>query len=414
MSNNLNRRKFIKLGAAVAAVPLTMNMANINFLRSAKSDPIRLGVIGTGDRGTWECYILKETPGIEVVACCDIIPEHLENGLKEAGKSAKGYVDYRELLDQKDIDAVLIATPLHLHFQMAVDAINAGKHTICEKTMTYNKQQALKLSNLVKNSDRIFQVGYQWHNSPLFNEIHRMINDEECGEITHIRCNYNRNSDWRREVENPKMEKLINWRMYREFSKGLMAELCSHHINIVNWMLNAVPVKITGIGGIDYWKDGRETYDNVNTIFEYQKGVKASFQAITTNAFEGTSIVIMGTEGTIVIKNEEGQVAHYFSEPSKVKSVLSDKEFQQVDSITGATKKAWARSEPIPITVENNTKDDFETTRAMFINFVESVKNNKIPKSNIENGRNVAIAIDLAVEAMDKNEVQYWKTEYNG
>ncbi|MDZ7765951.1 MAG: Gfo/Idh/MocA family oxidoreductase [Melioribacteraceae bacterium] len=92
-----------------------------------------MGVIGTGDRGKWECYILKQTPGIDVVACCDIIPSHLERGLGEAVKGAKGYTDYRKLLEQKDLDAVLIATTAPYAYQMAIDAIKAGKHIICER-----------------------------------------------------------------------------------------------------------------------------------------------------------------------------------------------------------------------------------------------------------------------------------------
>jgi predicted dehydrogenase len=415
MKKMINRRKFIKLGAAAtAAVPFSMSMANFNKGIVPQNGTIRIGVIGTGDRGEWECYILKETPGIDVVACCDIIPKHLEMGLSQAVDNAKGYTDYRKLLEQKDINAVLIATPQNLHYKMAIDAIKANKHVICEKTMTLNLEDALALSNVVKNSKLVFQVGYQWQSSPLFNRVHQMVQDGDCGQITHIRCNYNRNTDWRSKVDDPKMERLINWRMYREYSGGLMAELCSHHINIVNWMLNASPVKILGLGGIDFWKDGRETYDNVNTIFEYPGGVKASFQAITTNAYENTTIVIMGTEGTIVIEKEEGQIAHYYSEPTKVKMALSDEELQEVDTITSATRKAWARSEPIPITVENNTKDDFETTRAMFLDFVDCVNNNKIPKSNINNGRDVAIAVDLAIRAMDNNRIEMWKPEYNG
>ena len=415
MPNNINRRKFVKLGAlATAAIPLSMNMTNFTKGIFSSNENIRIGVIGTGDRGEWECYILKETPGIDVVACCDIIPSHLERGLGEAVKGAKGYTDYRKLIEQKDIDAVLIATPQHLHYEMAVEAIKAGKHIICEKTLTLNIEDALSLSKLVKNSNVVFQVGYQWQSSPLFNRVIQMVQDGDCGKITHIRCNYNRNTDWRTKLDDPKMERLINWRMYREYSGGLMAELCSHHINIVNWMLDALPVKISGMGGIDYYKDGRETYDNVNTIFEYPGGVKASFQAITTNAFESTTIVIMGTEGTIVIEKEEGQIAHYYSEPSKVQMAVSEDELQNVDAITSATRKAWVRSEPIPIVVENNTKDDFETTRAMFLDFSDCVKNNKKPKSNIDNGRNAAIAVDLAIKAMDNNRIEYWKPEYNG
>ena len=416
MQNKIKRREFMKIGtAATAAIPFGLSAASmLQSKKISKNDVIRMGVIGTGDRGEWECYILKETPGIDVVACCDILPDHLQNGLNQSVKGAKGYSDYRKLLEQKDIDAVLIATPQNLHYQMAVDAIQAGKHIVCEKTLTLTTADALSLSKIVKNSKSVFQVGYQWQSSPLFNRIIEMVQDGELGQITHVRCNYNRNTNWRTKLDDPSLERLLNWRMYRVFSGGLMAELCSHHINITNWMLGALPVKITGFGGIDYWKDGRETYDNVNTIFEYPGGVKASFQAITTNAFENVSVVIMGTGGTIVIEKEEGQVAHFYSEPSKVKQELSDEELQAVDAITSATRKAWARSEPIPITVENNTKDDLETTRAMFLDFGDSVRNGKTPKSNIDNGRNVAIAVDMANRAMDNNSVEYWKPEYNG
>ncbi len=415
MSENMKRREFIKVGTALTAgIPLGLAASNLNIQPSGKNDTIRLGIVGTGDRGEWECYILKETPGIDVVACCDILPKHLENGLKQAVKGAKGYENYKELLEQKDINAVLIATPQHLHYQMVLDTLDAGKHIICEKTMTSNTEQALLLSKAVKDTKYVFQDGYQWQSSPLFNKIHQMVNDGDCGQITHIRCNYNRNTDWRTKVEDPKLERLLNWRMYREYSGGLMAELCSHHINIVNWMLGSLPEKISGFGGIDYWKDGRETYDNVNTIFEYPGGVKAIFQAITTNAYENVSIVIMGTEGTITIEKEEGQVAHFYSERAKVEEELSEEELKSVDTITSATKRAWARGEPIPIVVENNTKDDLETTRAMFLDFADCVLNNKMPRSNVDNGRDVAIAVDLAIKAMENGTIEFWKPEFTG
>jgi predicted dehydrogenase len=414
MAKKMNRREFIKTGTVIGAgIPLGLAASNLNSPLMPPSDTIRLGVIGTGDRGEWECYILKKTPGIDVVACCDIYPPHLEKGLNEAEKDARGYENYKDLLDQKDLDAVLIATPQHLHYQMALDALDAGKHIICQKTMTLNTEQALKLSAAVKITDYVFQVAYQWQSSPLFNHIHQMVSDGDCGQITHIRCNYNRNRDWRLKLKDPKLERLLNWRMYREYSGGLMAELCSHHINIVNWLLDKVPERIIGVGGIDYYKDGRETYDNVNTIFEYPGGVKASFQAIMTNAFEDVSIVVMGTEGTITIENEEGQVAHFYSEKAKVEKELSEEELKSVDAISSATERAWVKGEPIPITVENNTKDDLETTRAMFLDFGDCVRNNKMPRSNVDNGRDVAIAVDLAIQAMDTDSVQHWKPEYS-
>jgi predicted dehydrogenase len=356
---------------------------------------------------------MKDTPGIKVVACCDIYPPHLANALKYAEKGAKGYQDYTKLLENEDLDAVLICTPQYLHYRMALDTLETGKHIVCQKTMTMNAEEALSLSKAVKQSQSVFQVAYQWQSSPLFQKVRNMIRNGDCGQITHIRCNYNRNGDWRTPVDDPKYERLLNWRMYREYSGGLMAELCSHHINVVNWFLGALPLKVTGFGGIDYWKDGRETYDNVTTIFEYPRGIKATFQSITTNAFEDVSMNFMGTEGTITLRKEEGQEAHFYSEPKQVKKVLAE-ENESVEAITSATRRAWARSEPIPITVENNTKDDYETTMAMFLDFADCVRSGKKTKSNVNNGRDVSICVDMALRAMENGTIEEWKAEYSG
>jgi predicted dehydrogenase len=413
MNRKLSRREFLKIGSATTAgISLGLSTMAQSNARFTSNDTLQIGVIGTGDRGAWEVYILKQTPGTKVVACCDILPKHLQDGLEHAAKNAKGYSEYRKLLDDPDVEAVLIATPQHLHYPMALDCLTAGKDIICQKTMTLNIREALELSTAVKNSKTVFQVAYQWQSSPLFREVRRMIKEGKCGRITHIRCTYNRNGDWRVKVDDPQHERLLNWRMYREYSGGLMAELCSHQINIVNWVLSGLPIKVTGFGGIDYWKDGRETYDNVHAIFEYPGGVKASFQAITTNAFEDVSLVFMGTEGTLEIKREEGQLAHFYSERKKVQETLSEKEIGNLDAITSATRRAWARGDAIPITVEDNTKDDLETTRAMFLEFADCVRKRTQPTSNVDNGRAVAIAVDMANVAMQNNTIEYWKPEY--
>lgn len=413
MNNKLSRREFLKIGGATTA-GMTLGLTTMPQSRAqfSSNDTLQIGVIGTGDRGAWEVYILKQTPGTKVVACCDILPKHLQNGLENAAKNAKGYGDYRKLLEDSNVEAVLIATPQHLHYPMALDCLAAGKDIICQKTMTLNLREALELSTAVKNSKSVFQVAYQWQSSPLFREVRRMIKEGRCGRMTHIRCNYNRNGDWRVKVDDPQHERLLNWRMYREYSGGLMAELCSHQINIANWVLGSLPLKVTGFGGIDYWKDGRETYDNVHAIFEYPGGVKASFQSITTNAFEDVALVFMGTEGTLEIKKEEGQLAHFYSEHKKVEEVLSKEEISNLDAITSATRRAWARGEAIPITVEGNTKDDLETTRAMFLEFADCVRKRTQPTSNVDNGRAVAIAVDMANLAMQNNAIEYWKPEY--
>lgn len=414
MPKKMSRRKFIQTSAAAAAgISLGVGAFAKPQRKVAASDTILMGVIGTGDRGAWEVEIMQHTPGMKVVACCDIYPPHLVNGLQYAEKNAKAYEDYRKMLQNRDLDGILICTPQHLHYQMALDTLATGKHIICQKTMTLNTTEALALSKAVKQSQSVFQVAYQWQSNPLFQKVGEMIRSGDCGQITHIRCNYNRNTNWRTPVDDPKYEHLLNWRMYREYSGGLMAELCSHHINVVNWFLSALPLKVTGFGGIDYWKDGRETYDNVTAIFEYPGGVKATFQAITTNAFENVSMIFMGTEGTITLQKEEGQIAHFYAEPKQVEKIMAE-ESESVEAITSATRRAWAGSEAIPITVENHTKDDFETTRAMFLDFIDCVRNGKMPQSNVNNGRDVSICVDMALRAMENGVIEKWKAEYSG
>ena len=100
-------------------------------------------------------------------------------------------------------------------------------------------------------------------------DIVDMIQAGEIGKVSSIQAQWNRNGNWRRKVPDPSLERLINWRMYKEYSGGLVAELCSHHIDFVNWVIGENPKKIMGSGGIDYWNDGRETFDNVHLLFNY-------------------------------------------------------------------------------------------------------------------------------------------------
>ncbi|MFZ0391908.1 MAG: Gfo/Idh/MocA family oxidoreductase [Calditrichia bacterium] len=410
----MNRRKFISLSTAAAA-GLTLGMPG--FARKANgsaADALNLGIIGTGDRGEWIVYILKDIPGIRVTACCDILPAHLAGGLKQAEPGAKGYEEYRKMLENKDLDGIIVATPLHLHYQMARDALEAGKHVFCEKTMTYSIPQALELETVAKSSGKTFQVGYQTRANPLFHEIHGMINRGYLGEVTHVRCNYHRNGDWRRPVPDPSLERLINWRMYREYSGGLMAELCSHHIDIANWMLDSHPLKVTGFGGIDYWKDGRETFDNVNTVYEYPDGIKAIFTSITTNAHYGVSLQYMGTMGTIEINAEEGQKARFYPEQKYVESEANPDSSGGAYAVTAATYQAWKKGEGTEIKVEDQPHGDEETTALAFLHFADCIRNNRMPDSNAETGRRAAVAVHMGIQAMRNGTIEHWKPEYRG
>jgi len=149
-------------------------------------------------------------------------------------------------------------------------------------------------------------LGLQRRADVLYQISMQMIRDGALGKVMFVRAQWHRNNNWRRPVPDPKFERLINWRMYREYSGGLMAELASHQIDIANWAIGAEPISVVGTGGIDYWKDGRETCDNAQVIFEYPGGQKMLWSSILSNAHYDFNEQIMGDLGTIEITLGKG------------------------------------------------------------------------------------------------------------
>lgn len=399
MENNINRRSFIKAGG-LGTAGLIGGLSLFNISKTyGNTRQISVGVIGTGSRGTGLVRTINEVPSLSVMACCDNLPFRLEAAMKFADRKARAYQDYRSLLEDKSLDAVIIATPLHLHKIMAMEAIDAGKHVYLEKTMTKDIGEALELVQKVKNSNKIFQVGHQYHSSRLYANIINTIKEGYIGEIKSYEAQWNRNGNWRRPVPDEKLERQINWRMYREYSNGLLAELSSHQIDFVNWVTDSHPVSVVGTGGIDYWKDGRETYDNVRVIFDYPDGVKASFTCLTSNAYEGYQIKVQGDKATVVIKETSAWI---------YPEMETKKELGMVDGVSGATIPTMNEQGGIPV---NGANDD--PTGQALIDFSESVINNTEPISNVRTGAKAAISVKMALDAITNKTQMTWDDKYN-
>lgn len=395
----MKRREFVTNGSGLllgSALPFRAFLSTFN-------DPLRAGVIGTGIRGKQLISsIVRSAHGLQVIAICDILAEPLNKAEQVVGKPVKRYTNYHALLDDKNIDVVFIATPLYLHFEMAAAAIAAGKHVYLEKTMAYNIEQTIKLTEQAIRSEKIVQVGYQERYSLLFQQINRLLKNKACGEITYIDCNWNRNGNWRQPVLNREWEKTINWRMYREYSGGLMAELCSHQMDLVHWLTQKRPSKVMGMGGIDYWKDGRETFDNVTALFEYEGGLKARYTALTTNAKEGFRMKFFGTRATIEVNRENGQQGFIYPEQHPQDKTLS------IDAITRPSP-SWNPAET-GIQLEVDAFDD-STTRSIR-EFAMAIRQNTQPVSNAGTAAISSIAVHMANEAIENNRIVYWNKNY--
>lgn len=309
-NDTMNRRDFLRnlgiagAGILVASSPWLSAFSEVNHTENSKA---RLAVIGPGSRGQHLMGFLCKNPKVEIVALYDIYQPSIDAALKLV-PNAKVYKDYRQILENKDIDGILVATPLNTHYNIVMEAMDAGKHVFCEKCIGYNIEECYNMYRKHRDTGLIFFTGQQRLFDPRYIKAMELIHGGMFGDINAIRTFWFRNGDWRRPVPSPELERQINWRLYNEYSKGLMTELACHQLQIGSWALRKIPEKVMGHGAITYWKDGREVYDNISCIYIFDNGVKMTFDSVISNKFYGLEEQILGNLGTV--EPEKGK--YYF------------------------------------------------------------------------------------------------------
>lgn len=298
----MNRREFIRnLGYTSAGAAV---LAACPWLGAAAKDSVGLGerlnvgIIGPGSRGQFLMRWFVQNPKANIVALCDDYEPSLAKAL-EMAPSAQTYSDYRKLLERDDIQAVVIATPPHLHAKMTLDAFEAGKHVLVEKSMSIYLDEALAMYQAHKRTGKVMFVGQQRLFSPLYIKMIQDLHTGDFGRVQAIRMHWDRNANWRRPVPSPELERKINWRLYKEYSRGIMTELACHQLQVGNWAMRSIPNRIMGRGAIVARNDGREVYDNVTAVYEYDNGVPMSFFSTHSNKFYGMEEQILCEKGTI-------------------------------------------------------------------------------------------------------------------
>lgn len=342
-------------------------------------------------------------PGVRFAGLCDVYEPRFAAGRRITAEDTPVYKDYRELLAARDIDAVVVATPLSFHSQHVITSLESGRHVYGEKSMAFTVEECAAIVDAVKRAEKHYQVGLQYHYAPWYRESLRRIKAGQLGHITQIYAYWHRNNNWRRPVPDPsdaKLERLINWRMYKEYSLGLVAELGSHHINFANEVFGSAPESVAGTGGIDYWKDGRETDDNVQVIYRYPTGQALFFSAITTNALDGAQLRVYGTEGSAMLTESDATI--YFepkkkSEPSAVKRMLIEHGI-----VTGASYRpempyqGQGEQIHVPENLEGNA--DFLACES----FINCIRNNQRPEADEHMGLAEGMAVVLGNQAVEQ------------
>ena len=315
----IGRRNFIR---AVATLPATGTL----LWKSRSMRPVRAALVGCGGQGR---LLLENAPTthVQVVGVCDVAPDNLERGLeiarKRFGPNVVAFTDYQQMLARRYVEAILVAVPLWQHEPVTVTGLRAQKHVFCEKMMSHSIDQCRAINEADKTSWRHLQIGHQRAYNPLYQQAYRLIRNGVIGDIYHVRALWHRNGDWRQRVPerldmDPKahgyanLEHLKNWRLYQKYSQGLMAELGSHQLHVVNWFTGSLPTRVMGSGGIYRFQDGREVNDHVFVTFDYPEGLTFTYSSIQSNKLDHYYEQFMGTGGTILLTGE--REAMLFSE----------------------------------------------------------------------------------------------------
>jgi len=312
------RRNFLKILAGTPALAALGVSAALKG--PVPGGPVRVGFVGVGGQGR-SLLSNVDRAYADVRALCDINPTSLKRAdevlTRNKMPAARHYAEWKEMLEQEDIEAVIMAPPLWAHADLVAGCLDAGKHVLCEKMMAWDVAGCERMRETARRTGKVLEIGYQRNYNAMYHAAYEgVVRSGALGEIYHVRLAWHRNGNWRRKGDPPSpdydpskwgyptFEHLINWRLYWKYSQGLMAELCSHQLNATNWFLGSKPEAVSASGGVYRFKDGREAFDHVYATFEYPNGQTAVFSSIESNAFDDYYEMFMGTKGTLIIRRE--------------------------------------------------------------------------------------------------------------
>jgi predicted dehydrogenase len=429
--SRVDRREFIRRGATGAAgLGLFLNGRRVDAEAvaplpkpAAPSERVNVGFIGFGIRANILFESARKTGQANLVEVCDCYKGHLERAKERTnGEIDTNYAEYKKLLDRKDIDAVVIATPEHWHTPVFMDAIAAGKDVYIEKPMTHRIADGQKMIDAARNAKRIVQVGSQGISSSQNRIAKEMISQGKLGKVTKIVAAYNRNSStgaWNYPIP-PDLKNGVNfnweewlgsapqrhfdadrvfrWRKYWDYSGGIATDLFVHMITSIHYIMGATMTRsVVATGGILARQDGREDPDTLDALFEYPEGFHVNM-ASTFNCESGCGnyIRFLGTDGSLDLP---------LSGSSMVYGIESHREgyHYSIDSWPEALQEGFmnmgnhreeaSRKAPLPRDIP--AKDSADATSLHLAEFFECMRSRKQCGENAEVGHRAAAAAHM-------------------
>jgi predicted dehydrogenase len=391
-----SRRNFIgNMATGLAGTLAAPNVLGAN-------NRVRFGIIGAGARGSELLRDALACANTECTGVADIYSRRLEEA-RAIAPAARQHLDYRHLLEDQAVDAVLIATPQHLHAEHFIAALDAGKHVYVEKTMAFTVDHAKQMRAAFERSGnkRVVQIGHQFTSSGHTADAARFLQPDLMGKVTFIQARMYRNTphgkpQWARPVypdmtaenihwqsflgESPELafdaHRFVNWRYFWDYSGGSVFENMSHQLAFwYKTMGLRVPRAVTMTGGIYLWKDGREVPDTMTVAMEHEEELLYTWDCGFGNERLSVTEDVMGTAGTIS------------RTPQTIRYAPEKKNRPNGNEMNGVT-----RTDP----------------KAHMQNFLEAIRSDREPNCPIELGYRVSIACRMAVESYRQQRTVRW------
>ena len=435
-----SRRAFLRTTAGVAGASL---VAGENFLKPeymlasdqavAASDRVRFGIVGVGMEGNSLLATAIQLQGVQCVAAADLYDARHVLAKEIAGNQIRTTRRYQDLLDAKDIDAIIVAVPDHCHKQVVVDALAAGKDVYCEKPMSHNPADGLAMVAAAKKTDRIVQIGAQRTSSVLCAKAKELLAQGVIGDMNLIEATYGRNDPngaWEYPIppgispENLDWETwhgtapkkafdpyaFARWRCRKEYGTGAAGDLLVHLISGMMFSLgiNEFPKRVSAFGGIYRWKDGRNMPDVHPVLFEYDNvpvymRLSLGCESTEVTRFQGSKGSLELREFSVTFVPQAGvdtSPSYYSSSfPAAARDAYVKKWYAEHDSVPG--------KEPAPESITFNG-DDYDDLKPHLWKFFESVRSRKPLVQDAVFGHNAALGCHLANESYFRKTPVYW------
>ncbi len=452
------RREFLKI-ASLGAAGLALvhpGRGQAEILKSPRvpqqispNDRIRIATIGMGIIGFYDTRTALEVPGVEMVAAADCYDSRLTRTKEEFGNQVDTTMDYREILDRSDVDAVILSVPDHWHATMSVDAMEAGKHVYCEKPMVQDIPDGARVIRTEKKTKQVFQVGSQFASSIIYAKAKELYNSGAIGSLNQVEARYNRNSSlgaWQYSIppdvteENVAWDRFLGdapdrpfdpirffrWRNYQEYGTGIPGDLYVHLFTAIHTVLDSKgPNSIMSTGGLRFWDDGRNVPDMMFSMCGYEKSEShPEFTLVLQSNFAdgsggGTSFRFIGDEGVMEIDGDGIVLTQSPRREPSLNQLVHG--YNSVFTFSEDTREEFRQHyhrthtpEPkskLATTSEYNAPEGYDDRFDHFVNFFDSIRNGTPVFEDATFGFRAAAPALLSNVSYNENRIIQWDPE---